>query len=191
MIDQLLSIGEALVPGFIASMCASIVDSKLPAFNMAGIAETANFMRGWDTIQHIESKWDPALTGAISFGGRSSTDIDLHDFALPVVNDGKGLIVETGPGASVWFPGGRVLHGTVFQLPTRDELSPVGYNNNDSGSDSDSDSDADIIDLVANGVIGHGNESEQDADRYPADWEGRDWYRHVSSEPQAIAEETL
>lgn len=128
---------------------------RFPATNHTGIAGTMNFMRGWDAPLHIEAKGDPALTGAISYGnpvGCTSNAI-AADFALAAVNNGHGIIIESGPGTSVWFAGAKNLHGTARRLLS-DALSDIHLGSTAPNNVDSSTADVgDVTDLVQLGVL--------------------------------------
>ncbi|GAA5986987.1 hypothetical protein JCM10908_000979 [Rhodotorula pacifica] len=114
--DHLLGVGEVLVPGYVETLRTDSARLGFPLTNHAGVAGTVNLMRGWDAPQHVESADDAALTGAISYGSPDAAHAGSADFCLSSVNEGKGLVVASGPGSVIWFNGARNVHGTARQL---------------------------------------------------------------------------
>lgn len=155
LVDHLLGIGKALVPGFTATMQHESDKHSFPVTNHAGTAGTMNYMRGWDAPLHVEAKGDPALTGTISYGNPagSTRSAIAADFSLAAVNDGRGIVIESGPGTTIWFAGARNLHGTARRLDSNAHLDLHLASTPRDNLESTTAAVGDVTDLLQLGVL--------------------------------------
>lgn len=91
----------------------------MPPIGDTGAASTMILSRGYEALAHVESAQDAGLTTTSGLGTRHSNRRcypGAGAFALPALNDGKGVVLQGGEGVYVAFDARRATHCQSAQL---------------------------------------------------------------------------
>lgn len=106
-----------IIPALLAQLQAETSKADMLGIGAAGVAGTLSVMVGFDAALHWENAQDPDYSCGICLGAKddSLTPLGAFDFALPALNNGRGIVVENGPGVMMIWMGKKTTHGTSFR----------------------------------------------------------------------------
>ncbi|KAK4695843.1 hypothetical protein P7C70_g8479, partial [Phenoliferia sp. Uapishka_3] len=116
MCDFLLSIMGGAIPGLLKFLQRTTADANVAGAGICDVVITVAAMVAFDSKGNLEPLKDPWFTSAICLGAQddSQTPGGGWDFGLTSVDGGRGLVIESGPGTLMVWPGKFVSHATVF-----------------------------------------------------------------------------
>ncbi|KAL8277309.1 hypothetical protein RQP46_010262 [Phenoliferia psychrophenolica] len=125
--DFLLIIMGGAIPGLLKYLKATTKAANLAGCGVANVVCTVAAMKAFDARSHLELPRDPTFTSAICLGAKvdRQTPGGAYDFGLPAIDGGRGLVVESGPGCLMIWPGKVVMHGTSFAWTPYDQADVV------------------------------------------------------------------
>ncbi|GAA6063665.1 hypothetical protein JCM10212_001664 [Sporobolomyces blumeae] len=120
-----LLVAGAVLGGIIAHERQLTSEGKFPPVSLAGACTTASAGRGYQSLAHTEPADDAVFSFGSCFGSAESPPLGTFSFCLPAIDNGKGVVVESGPGVVMLWGGRRNCHTQANPLIPFEPPSPL------------------------------------------------------------------
>ncbi|KAK4698338.1 hypothetical protein P7C70_g7943, partial [Phenoliferia sp. Uapishka_3] len=116
MCDFLLAVMGGALPGLLSFFQRTTQDANVAGAGISDVIITVAAMVAFDAPAHLEPPVDSTFTPAICIGAKneSLTPGGFADFVAPCVDNGLGVVVQSGPGTLIVWGGKKLMHGTGF-----------------------------------------------------------------------------